>query len=271
MVSPQVDAAPDAVDPRRLFHPLDQLDRRHRLAVHRHRHAALEADAQPPRRARRRPLLAESAARQHPRRLRDRFDAVERLAAADRHPPQAAVDRVGGAERRHRQAARLEIRHLLGARQRLVAHRRHDLHLRRQRAQRDLEAHLVVARRRAAVRHRARAHLARRRRHHLRLDEPLGADAQRIDLPRRTLPMIRKRSTRSKNSPRPSTRRCSTAPSLAARSASAAAAALSRPPVSTVTVTTGRPYASASQGTQKEVSSPPEKARTIGSLMAQLS
>src|SRR5690606_8896375 len=45
-------------------------------------------------------------------------------------------------------------------------------------------------------------------------------------------------------------------------------ASASRPPVSTVTVTTGRPVVSASHGMQKEVSSPPEKASTIGSAMA---
>jgi hypothetical protein len=36
------------------------------------------------------------------------------------------------------------------------------------------------------------------------------------------------------------------------------------PPVSTVTVTTGRPYVSFSQGTQNEVSRPPEKASRMG-------
>ncbi len=37
------------------------------------------------------------------------------------------------------------------------------------------------------------------------------------------------------------------------------------PPVSTVTVMTGRWYVSLSQGTQKEVSKPPEKAKRMGS------
>src|SRR6185295_2616436 len=80
--------------------------------------------------------------------------------------------------------------------------------------------------------------------------------------------MIRKRSTWLKNASRPSTKWCAAAPSRRERSPSSAAAAPLRPPVSTVTVTTGRPWLSARNGTQKEVSNPPEKARTIGSVMA---
>ncbi len=82
--------------------------------------------------------------------------------------------------------------------------------------------------------------------------------------------MIRKRSTRSKNASRASTRWWSAAPRARARAARSAAASASRPPVSTVTVTTGRPSVSLSQGMQKEVSSPPEKARRIGSVMGHL-
>src|SRR4051812_40345000 len=42
------------------------------------------------------------------------------------------------------------------------------------------------------------------------------------------------------------------------------AASASMPPVLTVSVTMGRPYVSAIQGTQKDVSSPPEKASRMG-------
>jgi hypothetical protein len=64
----------------------------------------------------------------------------------------------------------------------LVAHRRDDLEVRRQRAQRDFEAHLVVAGGGAAVRDAAAAELARHQRDGLRLHHALGADAQRIEL-----------------------------------------------------------------------------------------
>ncbi len=87
---------------------------------------ALEGEAV----ARRRRRRVEGAARQHPRRFGQRLDGVERLAPADRHAPEAAVDRVGGAERRHGQAARFEVSDLLGARARLVAHRRQHLQAR---------------------------------------------------------------------------------------------------------------------------------------------
>ena len=58
------------------------------------------------------------------------------------------------------------------------------------------------------------------------------------------------------------------APSSMERSASDLAAAASMPPVSTVTVMTGRRYVSFSQGTQNEVSRPPEKANRMGSSPA---
>jgi len=48
------------------------------------------------------------------------------------------------------------------------------------------------------------------------------------------------------------------APSALLRSASTFAASASMPPVSTVTVMTGRPVFSATHGTRKEVSRPPE-------------
>ena len=100
--------------------------------------------------------------------------------------------------RRHGQLALLQVLELFLALERLVAHRREHFEVRRQRAQRDFEAHLVVAGGRAAVRDHVRAELARHARDGLRLHHALGAHAQRIQLPRRTLPMMRKRSTCSK-------------------------------------------------------------------------
>ena len=64
----------------------------------------------------------------------------------------------------------------------LVAHRRENRQLRRERAQRDFEAHLIVAGGRAAVRHDLGAELARVFGNRLRLHHALGADAQRIHL-----------------------------------------------------------------------------------------
>ena len=83
-------------------------------------------------------------------------------------------------------------------------------------------------------------------------------------LPRLTLPMIKYLMTLSKNSGRASIKWWSAAPSARARSSSARAAGASMPPQLTVTVTTGRLYVSLSHGTQNEVSSPPENARTMG-------
>src|SRR5258706_10615543 len=79
--------------------------------------------------------------------------------------------------------------------------------------------------------------------------------------------MIRKRRTCWKKVSRASTRTWSAAPRVRDRSASACAASASMPPVSTVTVTTGRLKVSASHGVQNDVSSPPEKASTMGSDM----
>ena len=106
----------------------------------------------------------------------------QRLLAADGHAPQAAIDGVRGAERRHRQVARLQIVELFLALEGLVAHRRDHFELRRERAQRHFETHLVVARGRAAVRDGIRAELARHQRDGLRLHDALGAHAQRIEL-----------------------------------------------------------------------------------------
>ena len=102
--------------------------------------------------------------------------------AADGDAPQAAIHRIGRAERRNRQAVLFEIFELFRPLERAVAHRRDDLEIRRQRAQRHFEAHLIVARGGAAV----RDHLGFERQRHLRdglrLQHALGADAQRIDI-----------------------------------------------------------------------------------------
>ena len=108
---------------------------------------------------------------------------VERLLAADRHAPEAAVDRVGGADTAAPAGcAAAGTRAAPGRLKALVAHRREDLELRRERAQRHLEAHLVVAGGGAAVRDHVRAELARQLRDGLRLQHALGADAQRIEV-----------------------------------------------------------------------------------------
>ena len=91
-------------------------------------------------------------------------------------PHRPAVDRVGRAERRHRQLALLQVLELLLALEGLVAHRREHLQFRRQRAQRDFEAHLVVAGGRAAVRDRVSVpSLRAMQRDGLRLHDALGA------------------------------------------------------------------------------------------------
>jgi hypothetical protein len=80
--------------------------------------------------------------------------------------------------------------------------------------------------------------------------------------PRRTLPNTRYLSTPSKNSRRASTVMWRSAPSAMARASSAAVS--TSPPVSTVTVMTGRPSVSFSQATQNDVSRPPENASSTG-------
>ena len=155
---------------------LDQRDRVEPLAVEPHRHAALELDLDLARRSR----LVERAGRQHPGRLRNAALRVERLRAADRDAPEAAVGRVGGAARRHGQLALLEELHLRGPLPRVVAHGREDRELRRDGLEHDLEAHLVVAGGRAAVRDGVGAELLRELREVLRLQAALGADAKRV-------------------------------------------------------------------------------------------
>ena len=84
--------------------------------------------------------------------------------------------------RRHGQAALREVVELFLALEGAVAHRRDHLELRCERAQRDLEAHLVVAGGGAAVGDAAGAELARHACDGLRLHDPLGADAERIEV-----------------------------------------------------------------------------------------
>ena len=84
--------------------------------------------------------------------------------------------------RRHGQVARRQVVQLFLALEGLVAHRREHFQVRRQRAQRHLEAHLVVAGGGAAVRDHVGAQLARHARDGLRLHHALGAHAQRIHL-----------------------------------------------------------------------------------------
>ena len=126
--------------------------------------------------------IAERVFRQHPGAVGNAAFGSQRFLAADRHAPQAAIDGVGRAIRRNRQVARLQIVELFLALERLVAHRRDDFELRRQRAHRHFEAHLVVARGRAAVRDGIRAELARHQRDGLRLHDALRAHAQWIEL-----------------------------------------------------------------------------------------
>jgi uncharacterized protein YfiM (DUF2279 family) len=102
--------------------------------------------------------------------------------AADGDAPQAAIDRVGGAEWRYGQLVLFEILELFGPLEGAVAYRRNDLEVGRQRAQRHFEAHLIVARGGAAVRHHFGAQRQRHLRDGLRLQHALGADAQRIQV-----------------------------------------------------------------------------------------
>ena len=166
----------------------------------------------------------------------------QRFLATDGHAPQAAIDGIRGAVRRHRQVARLQIVQLFLALERLVAHRRDHFELRRERAHRHFEAHLVVAGGGAAVRDGIRAELARHQRDGLRLHDALGAHAQRIELAaahvahdeeaQHLLEVVRARVDLVMLDG-------AVAPSSAPRSVFAPAASM--PPVSTVTVMIGRP------------------------------
>ena len=123
-----------------------------------------------------------ASVRKHPRAVRNAAGRGERFLAADGHAPQAAIDRIRGAERRHRQIALLQILELVLPLEGLVAHGREHFEIRRERAQRHFEAHLIVAGGGAAVRDHAGAELARHVRDGLRLHHALGAYAQRIEL-----------------------------------------------------------------------------------------
>ncbi len=126
--------------------------------------------------------IRERVLRQHPGRIRNAALGGQCFLAANGDAPQAAIDGIRGAVRRQRQIARRQIVQLFLALERLVAHRRDHLELRRERAHRHFEAHLVIAGRRAAVRDGIRAELARHERDLLRLHDALRAHAQWIEL-----------------------------------------------------------------------------------------
>ena len=126
--------------------------------------------------------MRERILRQHPRIVGNAALRSQGFLAADGDAPQTAIDRIGGAEWRHRQLVLLEILELFGPLESAVAHRRDDLEIRSQRAQCDFEAHLVVARGGAAMRDHFGSQRQRHLRNGLRLQNALGADAQRIHI-----------------------------------------------------------------------------------------
>ena len=248
---------PNAAD---RLEPLDQRDRR-RAARRRARRARRPRTR---RVALGRARLLEGAARQHPRVLGQRLFRAQRLLAADRHAPQAAVDRVGGAERRHRQLARFQVRDLLGALEGAVADGRQDLKLRAPACAARPRSAPGRCRRRSSRGRRRRCRAAREVRDGLRLQHALGADAERIGCPRRTLPITRKR----KHLLEVSGARVDEVVRDGAERARARSSTARRLGVDAAGVDRERDHrpamVSASQGTQKEVSSPPENASRMG-------
>ncbi len=126
--------------------------------------------------------MRERILRQHPRIVGNAALGSQGFLAADGDAPQTAIDRIGRAEGRHRQLVLLEILELFRALESAIAHRRDDLKIGSQRAQRDFEAHLIVAGGGAAVRDHFGAERQRHLRDGLRLQHPLGAYAQRIHI-----------------------------------------------------------------------------------------
>ena len=158
---------------------LERLDDGHgrkRLAVECDRASLVEGQHVTLRSAR----LREGVARQEPGVLGNAAGGSECFLAADGHAPQAAVDRVFRARGGHRQAALLQIVEFVLAFESLIPHRRQHLQVRRQRAQRHLEAHLVVAGRGTAVRDHVRPEPVCHAGDGLRLHDALGADTQGI-------------------------------------------------------------------------------------------
>ena len=107
----EVDAAADAECRADRLDLLDQADRIGPLAVERAGHAGLEAD----RVARGRARIREGVLRQHPGAVGNAAVRGERFLAADGHAPQAAIDGIRGAERRHRKLAGFEVLQLFRA------------------------------------------------------------------------------------------------------------------------------------------------------------
>src|SRR5450631_197851 len=175
----QVDAAPDAERSRQRFELFDDRDRGFPDAVKIDGNARREADGVPFGRT----GVRERVLRKYPGVVRNAAVRGQRFFAADGDAPEAAVHRIGGAERRDGKLAVLEIFELFRPLEGAVADGRNDLKVRRQRAQRDFEADLVVTRRRAAV----RDHRGLERKCHLSdglgLQYALGANAQRIQAP----------------------------------------------------------------------------------------
>ena len=126
--------------------------------------------------------LCERMARQHPRVFGDAALGGQRFGAADGHAPQAAVDRIGRAVRRHRQLARLQVFELFRALESLIAHGCKHFQVGRQGAQRHFKAHLVVAGRGATVGDHVGAQFARNAGDGLSLHGALCTHAQRVHL-----------------------------------------------------------------------------------------
>ena len=175
---PEVDGAADAVGARKRLDCFDDFDRSCNLPIERARPPALECD----RVARRLARLKECVACEDPGPIGDAAGGGEGFLSADRHAPESAIDGICSAKGRHRQPPRAQILQLVRTLQGLIAHRCQNFQLRRQGAQRHLEAHLIVAGRRAAVGNHARAQRARHARDRLRLHYALRADAERIEL-----------------------------------------------------------------------------------------
>jgi hypothetical protein len=132
---------------RRLADPLDERDRLQHRSVKPRRHAALEIDPEVLRfggPSGRRQRQEVGILRQHP-------VAAVRLQAADRRPPEAAIDGILAGLRRHDDAPLGQPGRLGLAGDGLLANGGQHRDGRRQDAKRHVESHLVVARTGRAV------------------------------------------------------------------------------------------------------------------------